>query len=195
MTFHAQCGEDKWITENLQLPENGVFVEVGAFDGVLSSNTYHFEQLGWTGLIIEPDPELASKCLLNRKCDVSCCAIGTETGDGTFYINPNDRGLSGLHREGNPIRTKIVRLDDLLKAYSIYGVDFLSIDTEGTEIDVWQSLVSKRFLFPKIVMMEWSTLGLPPNDEAITQRLGLDDYELIHSTQYNLIFTRPMLSK
>ena len=53
--FHSNYLEDQWIANNLQLPEKGVFVDVGACDAINRSNTYHFEMNGWTGLCIEPD--------------------------------------------------------------------------------------------------------------------------------------------
>jgi FkbM family methyltransferase len=50
------------------LPErNGFFVEAGAFDGYLQSNTYYFERIkGWTGLLIEPIPDLCDRCRRER---------------------------------------------------------------------------------------------------------------------------------
>ena len=45
MTGFSQCGEDRWIAENLK-PEIGVFCEVGAFNGIGCSNTLMFEELG-----------------------------------------------------------------------------------------------------------------------------------------------------
>jgi FkbM family methyltransferase len=48
--------------------DGGVFIEAGANDGVRQSNTYYFEKFrGWTGLLVEPVPELAAECRRNRR--------------------------------------------------------------------------------------------------------------------------------
>lgn len=186
--FQSQHGEDAWITEHLILPEKGIFVEVGAFDGILSSNTYYFEQKGWTGLLIEADPLNAGRCFGNRAADLVSCACGTDVGLKTFYINQADRGLSGLEREGKPCRVMVRRLDALIRIYLLKEhVDLLSIDTEGTELDVWESIGSIR---PTIVIMEYNTLGLPLKDEAIIKQMVKDGYFQVHRTETNLIFLR-----
>ena len=46
--------------------QRGFYVEVGAYDGKVISNTYYFEQLGWTGALVEPHPEKAAACRVNR---------------------------------------------------------------------------------------------------------------------------------
>jgi len=182
--FHSQHGEDRWIVENLPLPTQGRFCEVGAYDGVKSSNTYYFEKaLGWTGDLIEPDPMLAWECIQNRSARTWCCAAGLET-TGIFYLNMEDRGMSGFLSAGKPIHVLIRRLDWLL---FFQHVDLLSIDTEGTELDVWQSIGTLR---PKIVIIEYLTLGTPPRDGEIVERFTRDGYREVHRTPCNLIFTR-----
>lgn len=191
-TYHSQCEEDKWIVENLDIPDKGTFIEVGAFDGIQSSNTYHFEQRGWSGLLVEPDRELAAKCLVNRSAQVFCGAVTFQTGFRRFFINDADRGLSGLEREGRETWTFGVALSHLRQLYNLPFVDILSIDTEGTEIDVLASddfLVDPKY-YPKIIIAEYSTLGLPSNEVALIRELERFKYKLRHKTLYNLIFTR-----
>ena len=192
MNFYSQGGEDRWIVENLKLPEKGVFVEVGAYDGIVASNTLHFEEKGWTGLAIEPDREMAAKCLKNRRCDVVCCAIGCDTGPATFFVNNDDKGLSGLKRQGVPTPTSVMRLGDLLYIHEISDIDILSIDTEGTEIDVWRSMIGYNYCahLPKIVIVEYDTLGLPPQDKQLINEFEQSGYREVHRTAHNLIFTQ-----
>src|SRR5579859_3629901 len=96
MKSYSQFQEDSWVLKHLPLPTKGVFVEVGAYDGIASSNTYGFEQEGWTGLCVEPDPEIASRCRQNRRCRTLQCAIASNPEPRLFYINKADRGQSGL---------------------------------------------------------------------------------------------------
>jgi FkbM family methyltransferase len=50
------------------LPErDGFFVEAGAFDGYLQSNTYYLERMkGWRGLLVEPVPQFYEACRRER---------------------------------------------------------------------------------------------------------------------------------
>jgi FkbM family methyltransferase len=191
MTSHSQHGEDNWIVNHLIIPEKGIFVEVGAYDGILSSNTLLFEDMGWDGMLVEADPELAAKCSRNRKAWIQPVAVGTKEGKAPFFINYEDRGLSGLNRPGVEIEVDVVRLDELIDEF--FGsqedqqIDFLSIDTEGTELDAWESIGSNR---PTIVMVEWNTLGMPPQDQSIIAQFVKDGYFQVHRTETNLIFLR-----
>jgi FkbM family methyltransferase len=64
------------------LPErDGYFVEAGAFDGFLQSNTYYFERIkGWTGLLIEPVPEYFEACQRERPASrvFNCALVASE---------------------------------------------------------------------------------------------------------------------
>jgi len=55
----AACGQDVFVAELLSFKKNGVFVDIGANDGVTISNTWYFEkELGWDGIAIEPIPQI-----------------------------------------------------------------------------------------------------------------------------------------
>ena len=184
-TSYSQDGEDIWILDNLK-PPIGTFCEVGAFDGIQSSNTLLFEQLGWKGLLVEADPYLAAKCLINRKAMVACCAAGTPKGFFNFAINPEDRGLSGFNRPGEIFRIMVMRLEDLIDLARL-EIDLLSIDTEGSELGVWCSIGELR---PRIVIMEYQTCDEPSQESHNAARMIADGYRLVHTTKHNQIFTR-----
>lgn len=68
--YQSQCGQDKWIVENL-MPDSrqGFFVDIGAHDGISFSNTYFLESvMNWDGIAIEPIPEIFERLKKNRKC-------------------------------------------------------------------------------------------------------------------------------
>ena len=74
----------------------GYFVEVGANDPVIHSKTWNLEQKGWTGLLIEPQPEHAERLKATRKSDVCCFACGPASYHGAtmpLYI----AGIRGIH--------------------------------------------------------------------------------------------------
>lgn len=195
MKWHSQFGEDLWIWQHLNPPAQGVFVEVGAYDGIASSNTLAFEEMGWTGLCIEPQPDKAKLCRQNRKCITVESAVGCGQGIGQyekFPVNQADQGASGFGRPGQTkIVVPVVRLSYLIG--SLLGVMpwLLSIDTEGNELDVWQSLLTGLDKeLPRCVIMEYLTLPELPRPELLVSKLTEVGYREAHRTEANLIFYR-----
>lgn len=185
--IHAQFGEDIWILENLpHIPINS-FCEVGAYDGIESSNTLAFEKRGARGVCIEADNEMAGKCMKNRIVPVLCCAVGKEEGTALFYVNHGARGNSGLARPGTPENVPVYTLYSCLKLMGISTLDLLSIDTEGTELDVIAGMGPVR---PKIIIAEFWTQPNPPVPDAIKAGIEPLGYKEVHRTDANLIFTR-----
>lgn len=191
--YYSQHGEDKWIHEHLTTPGIGVFVEVGAHDGVNLSNTKFFEEQAWRGLCIEADPRLWHPLLQNRQCKKFFGAVGS---------NPNlafdmceESTWSGFKRAGNvqgkptaPVMVPTLPLRAVLDAYDIWAINVLSLDTEGTELDVWDSGHFGSRPYPSIVIIEWETAGLPSNEARIMEHFKRLPYELVHRNVGNLIF-------
>lgn len=180
----SQHGEDQWIIQNLDLPVKGTFCEVGAYDGIVGSNTLAFERMGWTGVCCEAVSEMADQCRDNRECVVFSGVVGNQTGEVTFNMNQGDAGLSGIGRPGVPIKCHATPLSKILADAGIRNLNLLSIDTEGTELDVWESLGKVR---PKVVIMEHTTCNEPSQAGAIEKRLAQDGYKVVHQTEHNLI--------
>jgi len=161
--FYSQYEQDQWLFENFyKVKLGGTFIEVGADDGVDKSNTYFFEnQLDWTGLCIEPSPDRFKLLRENRRCFCEEYAITERYGEVEFLdISGWGKGLSGVvdnydpqhleriereleHAEniGNRlIRVPTLPLSSLLEKHNITHVDFCSIDTEGSELEVIKSI-------------------------------------------------------
>lgn len=180
--FYSQFGEDKWIKENIELPTHGVFCEVGVGHPYEGSNTLMFEEMGWQGVLIEPDPRSWKLIEATRKARLETCAVGAPVLGGWVDFNLNsDPTLSGIGRRGTTIRVPIRPL------ISVIGeVDLLSIDTEGTELDVWASYELK----PKVVIVEWNTIGIDSQPQKILDQFAKDGYRNRHTTECNFIFER-----
>jgi FkbM family methyltransferase len=143
--------------------KNKTFVDIGANDGVSWSNTLRLERdYGWTGICIEPHPTMFERLASNRKAICLELAVNDKEGvldfmtiEGTWEANM----LSGLlenydprHREriegeykryGGTASIKKVKcspLHDILKKNNIEKVDYLSIDTEGSEENILKSI-------------------------------------------------------
>jgi len=141
--------------------QNGIFVDVGAYDGVIVSNTHYFEdKLNWKGLCIEPNPNAFEKLLKSRTSN--CINIGISNDDTELEfikVNGYAEMLSGFknyisdsHYErineelvkngGNIdfIIIKVRKLKDIFIENNINNIDYLSIDTEGNEFNVLNSI-------------------------------------------------------
>lgn len=191
MNNGSQFGEIQWIINNVELPKTGTVVEIGAADGLENSNSYELERLGWKALLVEPDYRNLEKLRANRpSAIIEDCAVSViESNDAVFFLNPEPTwsGLTeNLPSEATSV-VKLRRLDTLLDDHKIDTVNILSIDTEGTELQVWKSRGHYR---PDIVIIEFATEGLPSNSSAILKELTRDNYQLVHTTECNHVFVR-----
>lgn len=191
LTFFSQFGEDKFIVSNLKLPEKGFFVDVGAGDGITFSNTYYFEKnMNWSGLCFEPDPRSFQKAKKIRK-NIYQIAISKKTKkESSFYLSDKSPDLSTLdpHPSNSykQVEVKSESLESVLSKNKVKKIDLISIDTEGTELDVWSSFDYKKYK-PTIVIVEYKTQGR--EKPQIMQYFKKLPYKLIHQTEANFIFT------
>lgn len=147
---YAQYGEDI-IADALLDKTQGFYVDVGAYDPVVISNTYLFYRKGWRGIAIDANPEAVKLFRKKRPRDIVVqCAVADEEGTAAFNVT-----IAGptAHLEGSGIegvgaeklrRTVTVerrRLASILKEHLPAGqeVDFLSVDCEGHDLSVLRS--------------------------------------------------------
>jgi FkbM family methyltransferase len=137
------------------MKRGGYFVEIGAANGVRLSNTYMLEkEFGWSGIVAEPNPAFAPSLKKNRKCFVSTKCLYTASGEtigflpaakGEFSrissIVPDDQHEKDGMRQGSEIMVSTITLNDLLiEAAAPKLIDYLSIDTEGSEFVILASV-------------------------------------------------------
>lgn len=167
--FHGQYGQDRYCYNQFFKDKNepGTFIELGACDGVRFSNTLFFErELGWNGLCIEPRTDAFEKLKQNRRCICENTAIDTTYRKGVdfWHITGYGKGLSGLvdkydarhkrrieeeikhpqHEGREVVQVDCVPLQALLDKHGLLNVDFLSLDTEGSELDILKSIDWER---------------------------------------------------
>lgn len=125
----------------------GYFVEFGAMRGIDFSNSYVMEQIGWDGVVSEPHPTFTDYLRQNRRCTVSTKCVFDKTGETvTFHAVRGRPALSTMEGFGDKdVRSTLrqdyvshevetITLNDLLdEAGAPATIDFLSIDTEGSE--------------------------------------------------------------
>ena len=141
----------------------GIFVEAGANDGISQSNTLYFERYrNWSGILIEPIPELAEQCRVNRPgCIVENCALVPHDYAHSYvemrYCNLMSLVKGAMHskeeeedhiargREIQDVDTYELKapartLSSVLDQHAVAGVDFFSLDVEGFELAVLRGI-------------------------------------------------------
>jgi FkbM family methyltransferase len=194
--FHSQFGEDRYIYEHINLPEQGTFVDVGAGHPISLSNTYFFEKNGWMGVCIDADPRQCELLKMER-ANVEWAAISPEEGEIDLFQAYSPTYSSTLGTDGyrglikvpfkKTIRVPSFKLETILEKYGIGVIDLLSIDIEGTELEAWKTFDCEKHK-PKVVVIEYYTFGLPDNSKKIKDFFSDLPYELVHTTCTNFIF-------
>ena len=138
----------------------GYFVEFGSLDGIDTSNTYLLEkEHGWTGILAEPLPRFTDDLRRNRSCIVDTRCVFSRSGDvvqfgevedfpavSTLISHKDQSSMWKEKRQTNKIHDVVtVSLDDLLDEHNAPAViDYLSIDTEGSEYTILSAYSFKR---------------------------------------------------
>jgi len=176
MKFYSQYGQDKWLYENyFKGTKGGTFLEIGADDGIDKSNTMFFEEtMGWSGICIEPSPERFKLLKRNRECICERVAISDRVGETQFLdIRGWGKGLSGIvenypkehlhridmemkHPKNNGSEMLTVQADllnNVLSRNDVFEIDFCTIDTEGSEFEILDSLDFEKYKI-RIILVE-----------------------------------------
>jgi FkbM family methyltransferase len=141
---------------------NGFFVEVGANHPILRSQTYHLEQVGWTGVLIEPQPDLAAFLVTQRSAkvfSVACTSPDVAGGTLPFHVagplsSLNADRMAPGAKADYVIMVPTRTLDDVLEeADAPRGFDLLSIDVEGHEIELMRGFDFEHWK-PRLIMLE-----------------------------------------
>lgn len=178
-TYYSKHGQDRILHLNYfnhQRP--GVFVDVGAYNGVIDSHSCFFErELGWTGLCIEPLPKVFDELKNNRSAICIQGCVTNRTGDSQFLKisspDNNTEMLSGLIDKYEPqhiqrilremsrfggsselIDVKCYQLNDLLDQHTISHIDLLLIETGGNEFEILSSVDFSRFSIDVILVAD-----------------------------------------
>lgn len=167
--MYSQFGEDDIIATYFPADYKGVCVEVGAADGIMGSNSLLFEKKGWRAICAEPNAVLAAECKKNRK-EVYPWALSDFTGLEIFTVydvaGSKESAISSLEVDERLVKqhtnlihgkrketVNVTTLDKLLKICEVDKVDFISIDTEGTELRVLKGFDIERWR-PKLFVIE-----------------------------------------
>ena len=195
--FHSQFGEDRYIVENIEFLQEGVFIDIGAGHPTYLSNSYFFERNGWKCICIDADINQV-ELLKRERLNVEWAAISLEEeGEISFNQSFLPELSSTLQKEKyeglikipfrDSVKVPAFRLETLLNKYNIGTIDILDIDVEGTELEVWETFDYEKHK-PKVVIIEYYGLGLGDNSEKFKTFFAKLPYQLVHTTCTNFIF-------
>ena len=150
-TWYAQTGQDQFLFQRLFLQQDlcctGTFVEFGARDGIFHSNTFAFEHyMGWKGLLFELDPKEYETLEHNRPgATVIKGAVCPSGQSNVTVIISHFGGFSGLWDQYEQTRLYAAKEMTTATCYTLANelhqrgmtrVDYMTIDTEGSELDL-----------------------------------------------------------
>lgn len=166
----TQNFQDIWVLYETKFKKNGFFVEFGATNGVDYSNTYLLEkEYDWKGILAEPNPHWHDELFLNRSCAISTECVYTKSDERiTFNAVSSAADLSTIQGYGDDdehskirenhssISVRTISLFDLLKKNNApINIDYLSIDTEGSELDILnQFFVDNKYYQIRCITVE-----------------------------------------
>ena len=187
----GQLFQDLWALWASGLKIGGYFVEFGAASGVELSNTWLLEKkMGWRGILAEPNPVFHDSLKANRTCDVTAKCVFARTGEQLEFLASHIPELGRLasvpaddmHEKRRTRRPKVITvetisLNDLLIEHGApQTIDYLSIDTEGSELQILEAFDFDR----------WDVRAITVEHNFTPQRQALYDLLVAHGYRRQL---------
>ena len=170
----SQLFQDLFVLFNLNEKRNGTFLEFGATDGYNLSNTYLLENnYEWKGVLAEPSPTWHESLKKNRpNCEIINDCIYSESGKNLDFFVSEVGELSTIEKYidsdvkskpantklrksgGHSIKVQSISLNDVfIKYFNSSPIDYMSVDTEGSEFEILNNFDFKKF-GPPILTVE-----------------------------------------
>lgn len=189
--YYSQGNEQGLIEAVLGGQARGFYIDVGAHDPVRYSNTYALYQRGWSGLCLEPNPALHPRFHAARPRDrLLAAAASDRDGSAHLHLGRHSVHSSLAHSEArhvDSLEVSVRRLDSLLAELRIADpIDLISVDTEGTELEVLDGLDLSRHR-PRLIVLEYNTASVI-NKNAQPYLIG-HGYQILAMTCWNIIAT------
>lgn len=183
----SQHKQDLFVLSELGFKRDGYFVEFGATNGKDISNSWLLENtFGWKGIVAEPGIVWHEDLFKNRKCHIETKCVWSESGKTLTFnqtVNPdlsciNDYSNHDMwaynRQNGKTYDVETISLNDLLAKYDApTEIDYLSIDTEGSEFEILSNFDFDKYKI-KVITCEHNHT---PMREFIQQLLAVYGYE------------------
>lgn len=190
MGYKSQFGQDIFVLYQSKFKKNGFFIEFGATDGVGISNTYILEkEFGWRGILAEPAKIWHKSLKENRNVIIDERCVWSESKKKLDFRETDFHELSTIEsyssldmhkrarKSGSVYQVETISLMDLLIEHNApKEIDYLSIDTEGSEFEILQNFDFSKYNI-RIITIEH-------NFTNMRERI----FELLISKGYERIF-------
>ena len=197
MSF-SQLGQDLEVLRFYNNKSNGFFVEIGASDGISFSNTYLLEKnYQWKGICVEPLPHYFERLSTNRPNSfcTDLAVYNVSNREVVFDIANNFDMLSGISECINSfhknevevnktqIIVKTITLNNLLEKYNAPSfIEYLSLDTEGSELEILKSVDFNKYTFG---LIDVEHNYVEPTRTQIRELLTSNGYDYIKQNEYD----------
>lgn len=163
----AQLLQDIFVLTETNFKSDGFFVEIGAANGIDLSNTFLLEKFySWKGILVEPATVFAQEIQENRpKASIETLCIWSDSISTLNFNETKFPEFSTLdsftnidkhrynRRKGKIYKVKTISINDLLKKHNAPKViDYLSVDTEGSEYEILKNLDFEKYIFRVITV-------------------------------------------
>lgn len=186
---NSQLGQELFVLMELNFKKNGFFVEFGATNGISLNNTYILEKkFNWNGILAEPSKYWHKELFANRKAHIDTRCVWRESDQNLIFKEVDNPSLSTLKGFGENDthserrmnnKTYLVETISLLDLLDFYKapkvVDYLSIDTEGSEFVILENFDFKKYKFRTITVEH----NFSENREKIYDLLSKEGYERV----------------
>lgn len=200
---YAQQGEDLILMQALSMLgiSKPRYLDVGAFHPTIGSNTYLAYLSGGQGVLVEPNPPMAQMLREVRPRDeIVNAGVGVgEAGSAPYYLIADrpqlntfsksqlDRYLDQGRKLENTLDMTLVSIDALLQEHFAQGVDLLSIDVEGLDLEIIESMRA-RGVRPAVICVETAIFGSNALVRPIVEVLRARGYAVRGGSMINTIF-------
>ena len=204
VVFYAQQDEDKYIVQHIlkEKIDDGVFLEIGAFDGISYSNTKTLEDFfGFSGILIEAQGHLYEKLVRNRpntqnyqtavsSSDVEFIEFEGWDGTGgikeTIHNHPKKNWRTFYKKRLSKVRN--TKMKDILSKSRFSYIDIMVIDVEGGELEVLKSI---DFLFPIYLILIEAHSDQKEKNELVHEFLIDKKFKFIERQRGNEVWVNP----
>ncbi|GHA51436.1 hypothetical protein GCM10008927_15980 [Amylibacter ulvae] len=200
-TTYSQFGEDIISFIFLERKTSGFYVDIGAHDPFRKSNTAMLNQIGWTGINVEPDPVGFQRFEKHRPNDINLnIAVHNEESEVTLYRFR--RGLSntvlenrakGIAKNKKALPSHIVpamSMNAIMDAYLPKGqpIDFLNVDIEGYDQTALEAFDFDKYR-PKLCCIECYRFDfLDPQAHPLVNLMISNDYGIVSINKMSFLF-------
>ena len=183
----GQLCQDLFVLAQMGFKRNGYFVEFGAASGIEHSNTYLLEvDFGWNGILAEPGKQWHTQLKEARRCAIHTDCVWSLSGETLSFNEVGELStlsdyISSDHhfearKDAKTYDVLTVSLLDLLQIHDAPAeIDYMSIDTEGTEYEILNAFDFSQYRI-KIITCEHN---FTPSREKIYDMLTLAGYQRV----------------